>query len=274
MLSNGSDFGLEIHDEGKGWKEYRGLMEMNGCDVPILLRLSEKHSRRLLVTYNGAIQRSKAPDGVVFQRSSWLDEFECSVLQFSDPTMRKHDRLQIGWAQYSKDKWAIDSMHEVLTVLRARFELASAEATLHFGTSAGGFQACCMAALDRGSSALVNNPQFDWSRYVPTFVRALMRDVFDGEEIDSLKTREPWRVNVLKFFEHIGHTPQIHLMTNVASQGDFDNQLIPFLEGLSELGTSVKRPHIQIDPYADPDLGHNPLPKSYTIKQINSFFQS
>lgn len=249
--------------------EYRFIIEVGRCRVPVLLRLSDFDESPLLVTYNGAIQRSKAPDGIVFQRSSWLDQFEASVIQLADPTMLDNKRLQIGWAQFSDDEWAIDAFFAVIQALRNRFNLAGADRTIHYGSSAGGFQSICCATLDRGSFALVNNPQLDWSFYNERFVNSLLRDVFKGAEIDQIRSKYPWRVNVIDLFEREGYVPKTEVLLNIASEGDVEQQLKPIMARFEHFESLGKLPAFTFSFYYDANMGHNPLGKPYTIKKIN-----
>lgn len=265
-ISRISDHELVVGEQG----EHRFIVDAGTCPVPVLFRPSERNPDVLLVTYNGAIQRSKAPDGIVFQRSSWLNEFEASVIQLADPTMIKNQRLQIGWGQYSKEEWAIGAYLDVIQALRERFGLAEANQTLHYGSSAGGFQAVCCAAVDRGSSALVNNPQLDWSLYNGSFVNALLRDVFNDSPIETVLSLQPWRVNVIDLFEELGYVPEIEVLLNIASNGDVEQQLKPFLSKLEGFESLGKKPALSFNFYFDAKMGHNPLEKAYTIQKINS----
>ncbi|MDU3164940.1 MAG: hypothetical protein E7K06_11290 [Corynebacterium sp.] len=250
--------------------EFRFIIAVGSCHVPVLLRPAKNSVDALLVTYNGAIQRSKAPDGIVFQRSSWLDEFEATVIQIADPTMLKNRRLQIGWAQFSDEEWAISAYYEVIQALRERFDLVGSDKTLHYGSSAGGFQAVCCAAMDRGSTALVNNPQLDWSLYNERFVNTLLREVFHGSKIDLVRSEQPWRVNVIDLFEYLGYVPKTEVLLNIASPGDVEQQLKPILSRLETFRSLGKNPTFSFNFYFDANMGHNPLGKPYTIQIINN----
>ena len=250
--------------------EFRFIIAVGSCHVPVLLRPAKNSVDALLVTYNGAIQRSKAPDGIVFQRSSWLDEFEATVIQIADPTMLKNKRLQIGWAQFSDEEWAISAYYEVIQALRERFDLVGSDKTLHYGSSAGGFQAVCCAAMDRGSTALVNNPQLDWSLYNERFVNTLLREVFHGSKIDLVRSEQPWRVNVIDLFEYLGYVPKTEVLLNIASPGDVEQQLKPILSRLETFRSLGKNPTFSFNFYFDANMGHNPLGKPYTIQIINN----
>lgn len=266
-----SDFNPKMApvETSESYSEYRAIVEVDKVALPVLVRKRAGGSDGLVVLYNGAIQRSKAPDGVVFQRSSWLDDINADVVQIADPTLVKHQRLQIGWGQYSTENWALDSYKALLDHVRSEFKLAEVVHTVHYGSSAGGFQAGVVATLDRGSLAVVNNPQLDWSRYNLVFVKALLRDVFEGAEVEKILEESPWRVNLIEFFKKQNYIPPIEILTNLASDGDYEQQLLPFLEGLRQLHSGNQTPRVNFRSYADANLGHNPLSKPYTLRLIN-----
>lgn len=270
------DSGIDPYNEEENRLEYRFLAkEREGMEIPCLVRIRKELSDApLLVTFNGAIQRSKAPDGVVFQRSSWLDEIEANVIQIADPTLRKFSNLQIGWGQFSKETWAMDSYTRLVNVLRDVFDFAAAERTLFYGSSAGGFQAIATATLSKGGRVLVNNPQLDWSQYLPPFVQALVRNVFDGIELEQLRAEHPWRVNVFELCRRENYVPDTEILVNLSSQQDFQNQLLPSVTALAEGDLAGKTPKVCYKVYADPAFGHNPLNKPFTIKKLNEILSS
>lgn len=249
--------------------ERRFIVAADGFKVPVLFRHRPEESSRLLVTYNGAISRSKAPDGIVFQRSKWLDDFRAPTIQIADPTMLLHRRLQIGWGQGSKASWAIDTYLAIINKIREVFDLPSAASTLHYGSSAGGFQAMAVAGIDRGSSALVNNPQIDWSRYNSVFVNALLRDVFEGKELAEIKDESPERVNILDFYRREDYVPEVNILVNAGSEGDVDQQVRPLIDDLQKFESLGTQARLSLGFYHEHRLGHNPLGQTQTIQLIN-----
>ena len=132
---------------------------------PVFLHLSDTHNDRLTVLYNGAVSRDRCEDGIVFQRSSWKDEIPSTIVSFADPTLVLHDRMSIGWGQVDGQLFAPEQYKVILDVLRDSLSLPGRFETLHYGSSAGGFQALATAGYDRGSRVLCNNPQTDYSKY-------------------------------------------------------------------------------------------------------------
>lgn len=250
---------------------FRVIIDSDGVPVPVLLHLKKaSRTRQLVVTYNGAVSRSKAPDGVVFQRSSWLDDFSTDVIQVSDPSLTEHHRLALGWGQFRKDKWAYDAYIGVINLLRDQFDLAGPGSTVHYGSSAGGFQALITSGKDRGSRAVANNPQVDWSRYGAQFVNALLRDVFDGANIDEVRSAEPWRLNALEFYKKIEYVPKVELLFNAGSPGDFTAQIQPVISELQSMPVLSNTPSISLTFYHHEPSGHNPLSRAATINAIES----
>lgn len=258
-------------EETETGTNYRVIIDSDGVPVPVLLHLKKAlRTPQLVVTYNGAVSRSKAPDGVVFQRSSWLDDFSTDVIQISDPTLAEHRRLALGWGQFRKDKWAFDAYVGVISLLRRQFSLAGPSATVHYGSSAGGFQALITSGKDRGSRAVVNNPQVDWSRYVAQFVNALSRDVFEGASIDKIRASEPWRLNALDFYKQIEYVPKVEMLFNAGSEGDFAAQIQPVISELQSMHVLSTTPNISLTFYHHEPSGHNPLSRAATIRAIES----
>ncbi|WP_231699786.1 MULTISPECIES: prolyl oligopeptidase family serine peptidase [Corynebacterium] len=261
---------LEPTLEGEGFTEYRALVQIDEQKIPVLVRKRHTSRNVLAAFYNGALVRAKAPDGIVFQRSTWLDDINADSIHIADPTLVQNTRLTIGWGQGSLERWAIPDYVTILNHVREAFDLADSAHTLHYGSSAGGFQAAATATLDRGSYALVNNPQLDWSRYAAAYVNALLRDVFEGRTAEQAKEEFAWRINIVSLFAKENYIPPMEMLTNIASDGDFNNHFIPFLNELRDIDVENKTPTVTVSPYSDKNLGHNPLGKNQTLKAINT----
>ena len=72
----------------------------NGHVVPGYFAPNPNFPDRLLVMLNGAVQREKGRDPrEVFQRRSWINEFNANVLILADATLTPANNLRIGWSQ-------------------------------------------------------------------------------------------------------------------------------------------------------------------------------
>lgn len=246
------------------------IVELKGVSYPIRLTLSHKYSGNLLVTYNGAVSRARAADGVVFQRSSWTPLIRANVLQFCDPTLLSHKGMAIGWGQLNHDVFGIEQYMEILSEVRNHIALPAAEQTIHFGSSAGGFQALIAASLDRGSMALVNNPQFDWTYYpVTAAVNRVAKNVLGRSSIEDLRNNLPHRCSAAAYFELNGNVPRMRLLINTQSNSDFSDQLPRFMSDLGKSSWLDINRDIEIRLYSHAGTGHNPIHKGHSLNEMN-----
>lgn len=243
--------------------------EVDGVRVPVAFRAAPR-SDRLCVFYNGAVDRQLAPDGVVFQRSSWAGEVRAHCLFISDPAILRSSRATIGWGQVSATSWLPDLLPSITSAVGARLGIEPRR-RLHFGSSAGGFQALVCSAADRGSRALVNNPQTDWLRYDPRGPGdAILRDVFDGARREQLLETAPWRARAWEWFDRCGHVPDFTYLVNGASEEDTRIQLPPLLRALDAMHARYPRAQWTVRRYFDAAAGHSPLAKAPALAAINA----
>ena len=251
-------------------------IEIEGILFPVFLNINRAHPGRLTVLYNGAVNRERSPDGIVFQRSSWANEIPSSVVSFADPTLVLHEKMTIGWGQADGVLFAPEQYSRILVVLRQVLNLPHAAKTLHFGSSAGGFQALATAGYDPSSRVLCNNPQTDFSRYSVAWAtnRALKIHGFSNRS-EYLAAEHyadfAWRVEVPKLYEKLSYVPQnIRILINSASKNDLEEQAEAFVTGVTSISSEPSTRGYEICYYFHPTLGHNPLPKSTTIDEITS----
>ncbi|MEY8579115.1 hypothetical protein AALI21_12560 [Corynebacteriaceae bacterium 6-324] len=241
---------------------------------PVFLHISDAHSERLTVLYNGAVSRERCEDGIVFQRSSWKDEIPSCIVSFADPTLVLHDGMSIGWGQVDGQLFAPEQYKKILDRLRDALQLPGRFETLHYGSSAGGFQALATAGFDRGSRVLCNNPQTDFSKYSVAWAtnRALKVNGFANraEYLESdVYSDFAWRVEIHKLYQKLEYIPDnIRLLINAASENDLVAQAGSFVAGITEISTKQSTNGYEVYYYFHPSLGHNPLPKPQTINEL------
>lgn len=241
---------------------------------PIFLALSSSNSDRLTVFYNGAVSRERSADGIVFQRSSWKDEVPSNVISFADPTLILHETMSIGWGQLDGNLFAPEKYKKILDQLRSSLNLPSSERTLHFGSSAGGFQALATAGYDKHSRVLCNNPQIDFSQYNLAWAanRALKINGFANrhEYLNSDEHSDvSWRIEIPRLYERIRYIPKnIRILVNTASANDLNIQIASFIADITEISSTPTISGFEVYYYHHPALGHNPLPKVATVQEI------
>lgn len=251
-------------------------IEIDGVLFPVFVSINSEHPDLLTVLYNGAVSRERCPDGVVFQRSSWRSEIPSTVVSFADPTLVLNEKMSIGWGQADGNLFAPEQYEKILVVLRDALDLPKAEKTLHYGSSAGGFQALATAAYDRKSRVLCNNPQTDFSKYSILWAtnRALKIHGFSNraEYLSADNYGDiAWRIEVPRLYEKLGYVPQnIRILINSASKNDLEEQAEAFVTGVTSISSEPSIRGYEIYYYFHPTLGHNPLPKPTTIAEITS----
>ncbi|MFE1083461.1 hypothetical protein [Brevibacterium sediminis] len=236
--------------------------------VAALLWSKEVPTGRLVIAFNGAVRRAPEKDPQeVFQRRTWVDEIDADVLFLSDPTLRNDNGISIGWGQGSPGHYANPALAQTARFVAECLNIPSA-ARLYFGTSAGGFQALQAAARDEGCRALVNNPQIDWTKYMPTFVNAISRYSYNERPTEDIASDHPDRISVGHAFAAFNHTPRTRCLINAASNNDALAQLPALVDALP--AQAGERSCFDVSLYSDVRGGHNPLPRHATTAAINS----
>lgn len=252
-----------------GGRDLRFVVAIDGWRFPVLLNVSKRFPDRLLVLYNGAVDRSRSKTGVVFQRSKWFGEFHASRIHIADPTLLLHRDLTLGWGQLDRDQWGIPLYVKIIESLRLVATLPNSDATLHYGSSAGGHQAIMTSCLDRGSRAFANNPQTDVTAYWPGLQKPMFLKVFDDDERGTSAVAEfPWRFKCADLFRKEKYVPGMRIATNINSSQDYDLQFLPFIQELPSIQPSSSR--LLLEPYWDPKGGHSALDRGPTVKRVNA----
>lgn len=240
--------------------------------VPLLLWLPEKRGEVLTILFNGAVQRAagKNPHDV-FQRRTWVDDIDGPCLFVSDPTLSTRNSLAIGWGQGESGIFAIPAMHMAVDRVASALGFPS-QHRLYFGSSAGGFQALQLAIRDRGSRALVNNPQTDWLKYsVSSSVRALRAFTYKGASSEFVRTKFEGRCSISAAAREYDNWPPVRYLVNGASADDVRVHLNAFMRGYSDASGPTGRATVEVEMYHSPALGHNPLPRARTIDELRTF---
>lgn len=238
----------------------------SGIEVPVRFHRNN-NSDQLVILLNGAVDRKRS-SGPVFQRSSWVEGINANVLNVADPTIAEGNTLSIGWGQGNGGK-ALESMSGVIKRIADAIDVPHQD-RIYYGSSAGGFQALQLASRDRGASVIVNNPQTDWTYYLPSSVRSVLRDCYSEENLISLRDNYPENCSAARAIISSGYLPKILYFVNAASKSDINTHLFNFLKTIksSNLYNEVNR--IAISYYSDLKAGHNPLPKKQTLEIINN----
>lgn len=228
-----------------------------------LLKYNKKFNK-IICFSNGAIDPSKKKPPL-YQRSTWKNEFKLSCLYIDDITLHGNG-LKIGWGQGKEDSFALELVAEIIEVILKRLDYRH-EATLFYGSSAGGFMSMYLGILIKGSKVIVNNPQTNVLNYLEKSVNQMLEIVYPGLTKQEVIDKYLDRLSITKAFEKYQYIPDLLYMQNRASLADMRDHVNPFITELSNLNLPLN--NIEYYYYKHPKEGHSPLSKDRTIRLIH-----
>lgn len=222
---------------------------------------------KVVVLNNGAVDHNIAQGRPVFQRSSWWHEIDHHQIFFCDPGTLGADQLSLSWGQLSKEHWVVYDAARAVKALSAQLGVQEPYRRVYYGSSAGGFMALALMAGDAGAAAVINNAQFDWTRWMATGLNPLREARFDNMLPSRLRKVHPVRTNVLNMLAKRRKPVRIIYYVNLASKHDreVDHPMFAaFVRSHPRLTRGV-----EIHSYEDPVAGHNPMSKEQTLEILN-----
>lgn len=237
------------------------------CTIPLLV-VPRSGADKLVVLSNGAVDQTVAQGRPVFQRSSWSAEIRHHQIYFCDPGTIGDDRLPLAWGQVSQEYSAIHDASRAVRTLAAGLGVGFPHRRIYYGSSAGGFMALALLADDPGACAVINNAQFDWTRWMPTDLNSLRAARFGNMLPLRLRLRYPLRTNVLNMLVKRNHAARIEYHVNRASKHDREIDLPAFVDFVRTHPTLTA--DVRIQAYEDSEAKHNPLPKDQTLNLLHS----
>jgi hypothetical protein len=230
-------------------------VEWSNVKYEFLLRVKENNSK-LLVFGSGAYNPAKMKPPI-FQRHSWVDHFENSIIFYNDPTLYLGD-FGIGWGHGTSDRFYLKDIASIISVIMKKV-YKQPEQTLFYGSSAGGFMSLMLAGLIQGSTALVNNPQTVITNYYEKHVSNLFKYAHPNLTWDEVVNTYQDRLDVIKFYQKNKFVPNIYFLQNISCKHDVNNHLIPFVNGLKDINEDTLFKKVNLEFYFDGKSGHNPL---------------
>jgi hypothetical protein len=256
-------------------------VEWNGVKYEFLIRIKE-NSPHLLVFGAGAIVVQATPGGPpvrppYFQRHSWMNDLEDSVIYYNDPTLYLGD-IPAGWGQGTKDRFYLKDIAAILTKIIQKIQI-NPKNVLFYGSSCGGFMSLMLAGFIKDSIALVDCPQTCVTRWlIKPVVQSVLNVSYPNLSEQEVMKLFPERIDVIKFYNHIKYVPRIYYLQNVTCIHDVTDHLIPFISNLKYMDKDCVVNKVKVDLYYDKQPGHKDLPelaghgalgKKETIDYIN-----
>lgn len=234
-------------------------------DVQFDAFFSKKESKKLVVMFPGAIDRSKI-NPPTYHRWSWHNEIFSNVLVVNDPTLFLAENLKIGWLLGTKDKdytvLFCEFLNKCLNII-----FPNVNELFFYGSSAGGFIAMQVASRYEGCKVLVNNCQTDISKYYKRHVNELLETAFSGMPILDVQEIYGERLSLIKRYKSLP-LPKVTYMQNISDDFHMKNHFLPFINSFSNLSLE-ENTSLTIRLYRDDKTGHGPLSKNLTLAQLH-----
>ncbi|MDO4254718.1 MAG: hypothetical protein Q4C81_06170 [Kocuria sp.] len=235
--------------------------------VVLPLLVINRNFPRLLVLNNGAVDLERSQGKPIFQRSSWWEGIESKQIYVCDPRTVGDDALSLPWMQCKPPQWFGPHMVKALKYISIALGVLRPADRTYFGSSAGGFTALMQLGSDRGARAVVNNAQFDWTRWYPQHVKPVLERYFDGRTAAEVRKKWPRRVNSLRYLSNNQSPLRIDYWINMASEIDRKVQMSIFQNFFLEHPELVGK--VTVHQYSDQAQLHNPMVKENILEILN-----
>jgi len=237
--------------------------------------LNKKKSKKLLISFNGAINRDKRT--YEFQRFSWSNEIDSSLMVFLDPSINAENNLSIGWYQGSEKEFAINVIADYIKSFLIQYDIKE-ENVCFLGSSAGGFAILKLANLFLKSQFVAINPQLYLFNYYQNIFRNSIKNIFGSQDIDFIikKYKERFEINL----NLQNREESIYIFQNICDKHHYIKHLEKFLKLQDQQYITtfkeynlekfvVKNDKLNIILYKDEITGHIPPSKEITLNIIN-----
>lgn len=256
--------------------DFLNEFELPCTDKPFILCVNENNvkyefliklnlSKKMLVLGSGAYDSNKI-QLPVFQRYTWIDDFDDVVIYYNDPTLYL-DKINIGWGVGFQEKHYIETIYKIIESISKKLFIENNN-IVFYGSSAAGFMSMMLATLLKGSTALVNNPQTFVYKFWESHYSSVMNTSFPQMDIEQALKKFFYRLDIIEFFKRKKYIPHIRYLQNIACEHDMITQFNPFMKNLESLGNILIN-EVEFVLYYNQELGHNPLPKEETLLHIN-----
>jgi len=250
-----------------------GTFEVLVNNVNFHFYANMRESNKLIIMLPGATNREKGH--LDFQRYSWSKNFDCSVIAFTDPSIKSSNDLSIAWFQNHVSAYGIEALGVLIKKISNDTGYATEDIAL-FGSSGGGFTALQLANTFPDSPVIAINPQtylYNYSR--PHFEKMVQRcypGMSPQKVINDYRSRlvvdlDPlMRKQAAYIFQNIHDEKHLNLHTKLLLKSMIEESYSE--QNLDDPMRSDRTLHVIY--YADKEAGHTPPNKEDTISIINS----
>lgn len=158
--------------------------------------LQRKKSNKIVIVFHGAKDQSVISPPY-FERWSWMDVFNCNLLNISDPTLQISKSLKLGWYLGNREEYALEVIISVVLKIANNLGIKNNN-IIFWGSSGGGFTSLMAAAKVNGSTGVAFNPQIDTSKYYSGHVK---ESLLASYGVSSIKQLDPSHWSKLSFIK-------------------------------------------------------------------------
>lgn len=243
-------------------------LDITSPDVTVpLLVIRREQADKLIVLNNGAVDLKRSQGKPIFQRSSWWQDIFSHQIYVCDPGTVGPDALALNWMQDTPPLWVNSLISKAVRIIARHLDVRDPANRTYFGSSAGGFAALLQLCADKQAKCLVNNAQFDWTRWYAHHVTPVLQTHFSGRSAAEVRKIWPHRANALEYLLRKPEPLSIEYHANTASSYDVDIQL-PIFEKFFTANRSLCN-SVVINRYYDNHQGHSPFPRTTTLDLLN-----
>ena len=238
--------------------------------------LNYKKNKKLLIMLPGTTNRAK---GIYnFQRYTWSNSMDYSLMIFLDPTIREDNELSIGWFQGDSSYYALLGIIDIIKDF-IKTENIDESNIFFFGSSGGGFSSLQLANTFPSSAIIVINPQTKLKYFYEKEYESLLNYSFPKVDKKKIETEYANRLSVNIDFSL--REQAIYYYQNSSDKHHVDNHLIPFLNSLNKNifqivkeGEELKKDKkLYILLFNDSKIAHTPPNKHKSLDMIHNILE-
>jgi len=257
------------------YDEYKAHLFFDNKVKYEVLTYLRKTTDKVLIIGQGAVGKQVKDKLPIYQRWSWCKELkDFSIIMLNDPTLYLNDYLEAGWFQGTIDDFYMEKIKIILDNIVNHMNISMSN-VYHYGASAGGFTALCLAGMMKGSSAIVDITQTDLTKYrIKIAVDNMLKTSYPGKTLEEVSEEYKDRISVVHLFRKYKNIPNILYLQNINDNAHNRWQLSPFISLLMETYPTLHESKNSIfelhfyDIWLSYKGGHVPLDKERLYEKI------
>ena len=239
--------------------------------------LNYKKNKKLLIMLPGTTNRAK---GIYdFQRYTWSNSIDSSLMIFLDPTIKEDNSLSIGWFQGDSNYYALLGVFNIIQNFIKDKKIKESDVIL-FGSSGGGFSSLQLANMFPFISIIVINPQIKLSNFYQNEYQDMLDYSFSNIEREEVERVYSSRLEVTIDFSL--RKEVIYYYQNISDRYHFENHLRPFLQKLDKRYFQIVKEGERLEKdkklyvllFNDGKIGHTPPNKNKSLGMIHNILKN